>query len=55
MEVLQRTITLLNDVGQWFDENILGSAGNFLQAVFSLVIKILEFIIYILRWIIQHL
>jgi len=55
MEVLQRTIILLNDVGQWFDQNILTGAGNFLQAVFSLVIKILEFIIDILRWVIQHL
>lgn len=55
MELLQKIIILLNDVGQWFDENILTGAGRFLQAVFNLVIRILEFIIDILRWVIQHL
>lgn len=55
MELLQKIIILLNDVGQWFDQNILTGAGNFLRAIFMLVIRILEFIIDILRWIIQHL
>ncbi|MBN2197849.1 hypothetical protein JW698_01465 [Candidatus Wolfebacteria bacterium] len=55
MNIIQKITDIFNYVGVWFDKYILSGLADFLKALGDLIIKILEILIDIVRWIISYL
>jgi len=54
-EIIQKLVNLLNYASSWFDQYILSGLANFLKGLGNLIIKVLEVLIDIIRWVISHL
>lgn len=55
MNIIQVIFNFLNYLAAWFDRYIISGLAGVLTAIGELVIKILEFFIYIIRWLISYL
>jgi len=55
MDILQKITELLNYSNTWFNQYILSGLGGFLKGLAELFIKIFQFIIDILQWVVAHL
>lgn len=54
-EIIQKTLNFLNYIYNWFENNIFGGLLYFFKAVGNLIVKILEFLIDIVKWLISYL
>lgn len=54
-EILQKLIDLLKYLSWWFDEYIFSGLIKFFKAIGYLIIKILEFFIDIIQWLMSHI
>jgi len=54
-EIIKKIIDLVNYTSSWFDLYVISGLFRFLRALGDLIIKILEFLIDIIRWIISYL
>ncbi|MFA5099139.1 MAG: hypothetical protein WC461_02950 [Candidatus Paceibacterota bacterium] len=54
MELLQKLTELLNYATNWFDQYILVNLGGFIRALVELLIKIFQFFIDALNWLLQY-
>jgi len=54
-EIIQKIINLLNYASSWFDKYIFSGLAHFLKGLGNLIIKVLEFLIDIIKWIVEHL
>jgi len=54
-EIIQKIVNLLNYASSWFDKYILSGLAHFLKGLGNLIIKVLEFLIDVIRWIIAYL
>ncbi len=55
MELLQKLTELLTYANNWFDQYILANLGGFIVGLLGLLIKIFQFFIDALNWIIQYI
>jgi len=55
MEIISKVINLLNYTADWFSRYIIPGLGSFLRALGDLIIKILEFFVDVIRWIVSYL
>ena len=55
IELFSKTVEFLNYVAAWFDQYIISGLAGILTAIGELLIKILEFFIDIIRWLISYL
>jgi len=53
--IFQKITELLDYSNVWFNQYILSGLGGFIKALFELFIKILQFTIDILQWVMAHL
>ncbi|NCO15410.1 hypothetical protein GW816_00830 [Candidatus Wolfebacteria bacterium] len=54
-EIIQKLSTFLNYFGGWFEQYIGSGLVGFIKALGGLFIKILEFFIDVIRWIMSYL
>lgn len=54
MELLQKLTELLTYATNWFDSTILTNIGGFIRALIELLIKIFQFFIEALNWLLQY-
>ncbi len=54
-EIFQKLGDFLNYFSAWFNQYILSGLSGFLRGLGTLFIKILEFFIDIIRWVVEHL
>jgi len=54
MELLQKLTELLNYSTTWFDSYILANIGGFIRALIEILIKIFQFFIDALTWLLQY-
>jgi len=54
-EIIQKIVDLLNYASGWFEQYILSGLAGFLKGLGNLIIKVLEFLIDVIRWIVEHL
>ncbi len=55
MDIIQKIIELLNYSNDWFNRYILSGLGGFIKALLELFIRIFQFIIDILKWVVAYL
>ncbi|MEK7114694.1 MAG: hypothetical protein AAB698_00715 [Patescibacteria group bacterium] len=55
MDIVQKMVEFLNYAAAWFDRYIISGLAGILTAIAELIIKILEFFIDIIRWLIAYL
>ncbi|PIZ44569.1 hypothetical protein COY31_02385 [Candidatus Wolfebacteria bacterium CG_4_10_14_0_2_um_filter_39_18] len=54
MELLQKLTELLKYATNWFDQYILANLGWFIRGLIELLIKIFQFFIDALNWVLQY-
>ncbi|MEK7162950.1 MAG: hypothetical protein AAB696_01545 [Patescibacteria group bacterium] len=55
MDIIQAILNFFNYAASWFDQNIASGIAGFLKSIGELIIKILEIIIEIIKWLISYL
>ena len=55
MDIIQTIFNFLNYAAVWFDRYIISGLAGILTAIGELIIKILEFFIDIIGWLISYL
>ena len=55
MEIIQKFVELFKYTSNWFDNSVLSGAAGFIKGLGGLVIKILQFLIDIIQWVILRL
>lgn len=54
-EIFLKIIKFLNYAAVWFDQYVISGLAGVLRAIAELIIKILEFFIDVIRWLIAYL
>lgn len=54
MELLQKLTELLTYANNWFDQYILANLGGFMRGLIELLIRIFQFFIEALNWVLQY-
>lgn len=54
-ELFLKIAEFFNYAASWFNQNIVSGIAGFLKSIGELIIKILEFFIDIIRWMIAYL
>lgn len=54
-EIIQKTLNFLSYIYNWFENNIFNGLLYFFKALGGLIVKILEFLIDIVKWLISYL
>jgi hypothetical protein len=55
MEIISKIVNLLNYASDWFDRYIISGLAALLRALGDLIIKLLEFFIEIVKWLMSYL
>jgi len=55
MDIVQKIVDLLNYTSAWFDKYIFSGLAGFLRGLGNLIIKVLEFFIDVIRWLLGYL